>query len=75
MIFRVKHVKGLGYYAQVKFNEDFGWKVIGPKNEFGYHSLYPKGHREAPMPNKKAAKIRALLYNAQCQKAIEQAQQ
>lgn len=63
MKFRIKHVPHVGFFGLVRFNKEFGWKVIGPKNEFGYHSLYHRKHREAPLPNKKAAKLRCMEYD------------
>jgi len=60
MKLRIKHVKNVGYFGQVKDGFLSGWKTIG-KHTSGY-GLYPNNHAAHPLETQHAALERCKLY-------------
>lgn len=59
--YRIKHIAGVGYFAQVKKSVFSGWSTIGKHvNGFGE---YPEDHIEHPLDSRLRAEILLSQYD------------
>ena len=61
MRYRIKHVEGVGYFAQVKRNWFSGWRTIGAHNN-NQTGEYPEGNSAYPLDSQHDAVLLATQH-------------